>query len=500
MKKRTQVSASSYWRRTILPLIAAACSACGAAPAADRISLADTTVVRVRDLAPRDTAQLEIVTRYTLPAPANDTLHPTITALALAAGRLYAATDGGVIHQFAGSGNWERALNMPAVDQTKPPIVRALLAQADGSVLARAASGDVYKFGADGTLISRRTPGAAQGLTPAQLLSTGPDGSIQYGLPGTDQHSAGAGQPVLARLNVQGQLLDTVWAPARLVDACTQSANDHFRSGTFDDIRTRYIPSLQWVPQSDGGIVVGCNDRYELDIMRPDGQVLRITHQHTPIPVLAEEQESFMRAWTLRMRNAEPGPDWTWTGDPLPDRKPAYQRVLSSSDGRIWVWPAQASRRVPAPPQWVLVGGPKSLFVEPATGAFHVFAADGQFLGPVALSGELGFAAFGLSAPPVISGDTIWLVTTAANGVSALVRARVRWPRARMLRGPLGSVLHAAPARSRTDRARATQGQRSRIDTPALLRTGSQRRISDPTLRRHLILTNQTRQLDLRRR
>jgi hypothetical protein len=198
--------------------------------------------------------------------------------------------------------------------------------------------------------------------------------------------------------------------------------------------------------------VVGCNAAYSFDIIGATGQVTRVTHEHSTVPVSQEERSSFKKAWTLRMRNAEPGPGWDWQGDSLPDSKPAYQRILTSSDDRIWIWPAQPSRSVPAPPQWVLVGGPKKLWVEPTDGTFDVFAADGSFVGPVALSGELGFAPFGITPAPVIRADTMWLVVADSAGTHALVRAHVRWPRWQRART---RTLNAAQAQQKYEPAKS---------------------------------------------
>jgi hypothetical protein len=99
------------------------------------------------------------------------------------------------------------------------------------------------------------------------------------------------------------------------------------------------------------------------------------------------------------------------------------------------------------------VGGPRQLWIEPTTGAFDVFARDGRYLGAVPVNGELSYAPFGSAPPPIIRGDTLWLVsvdTTGAN--SSVVRARVHWPRTPEDRRPRGQQ-SAGDARARDDRA-----------------------------------------------
>jgi hypothetical protein len=143
------------------------------------------------------------------------------------------------------------------------------------------------------------------------------------------------------------------------------------------------------------------------------------------------------------MRNTEAGPEWTWRGPALPDRKPAYHRLLGAAPDRIWVWPARESMPVSAPQQWVLLGGPQQLWVELPTGTFDVFDVDGDFVGRVAVPHELGFAAFGTAPDPVIQADTVWWPSADSTGVQELARVHVRWPR------PARTRTHARAARDR---------------------------------------------------
>jgi hypothetical protein len=294
---------------------------------------------------------------------------------------------------------------------------------------------EALALGDDGGVYIATTHGGLQRL--------GHDGKFQSWQPANDAGAA----PLLARLRAP-QPADTLSASPSLVGACRQKPDEHFRSGGFADIRQRYLPTVQQALLPAGGKVIGCNADYTFHIVDTGGRVTRVRHERTLVPVSDEERRSFVLAWTLRMRNADGGPNWSWQGDPLPAWKPAYQRILTSSDGRIWIWPAQPSQSVPAPPQWVLIGGPKKLWVEPGHGAFDVFATDGTFIGSVALAGELGYSPFSVTPVPVVRADTIWLVVADSTGSHTLVRAHVRWPRLRFLRARARSASRVSAAQA----------------------------------------------------
>jgi hypothetical protein len=118
---------------------------------------------------------------------------------------------------------------------------------------------------------------------------------------------------------------------------------------------------------------------------------------------------------------------WEWPNPSLPETRPAYQRLLVAGGGRIWVWPAQASRQEPAPPDWPLVGLPSVLWTEATTGVFDVFGVDGRLLGHVRLPTRVPYSGYPNTPDPVIRGDTLWAITLDEGGAQAVERFRVAW-------------------------------------------------------------------------
>jgi hypothetical protein len=421
---------------------------CESSPGAWRRVAGDTTVVRTHSHSHADTARLVVVARYPLPRR-NDRTPVRVSAMAASAdGVVYLATDDGVIRRLRADGLFETWLKTDSASAPLPRI-RAILVDPDGSTVARLANGDVITWNRGAVRGATWPAGAATGLNAAQMLSRAADGRVRTGLSPLEQGPTEAYAVAIAtHLATGGALRDTVRAPRSVAQQCNHPPDAHFRSGGFDDIRVRYRPSLQWAPLVSGAMVIACNARYAFEVHHEDGRVTRVESQHDPVEVSADERVSFMAAWTLRMRNATdgPGPDWTWRGDSLPNHKPAFHAILTGSDGRIWIWPAQPSVVVPAPPQWVIVGGPRQLWIDPTSGAFDVFDESGNFVGRVAVPADIGYSPYSATPGPLIRHDTIWWITPDSTGAHALVRTHVKWP----AQSYLASARISANARSTT--------------------------------------------------
>jgi hypothetical protein len=448
-------------RATAIALLA--CGACNAGPQVERRMAGDTVVVRTQIPAQLDTATLAIDARYALPVAAGDTTPRRITALTRGEdGNVYIATDAGVIYGL-GPDHVVSVLMPASRDGGPDRTIRALLVARDSSVVARMANGAVTAFTRDGEPVREWEAGGISGLGSAQLLTRAAQG-IQAGLAGIQAGDSARGMPIAVRLGDDGTVQDTVYASLARAQACKQGPDPHFRSGEFGDIRVRYVPSLHWTTLPSGGMVIGCNARYGFAIINPAGKVVRVEHDYTPAAVAEDERASFIAAWTLRMRNAEPGPQWSWRGAALPDHKPAYHRILAGSDDRIWVWPAQPSVSVAAPPQWVLVGGPRRLWVEPGTGAFDVFDAMGAFSGRVRVPGELGYAVFGTTPGPLIEADTLWWAVADSAGAHTLVRTHVTWPRPSLARASAENTTRGTRSARKTARMAMRRMLRTHVD------------------------------------
>jgi hypothetical protein len=169
-----------------------------------------------------------------------------------------------------------------------------------------------------------------------------------------------------------------------------------------------------------GYYIVGVNEDYSFDLLRPEG-VLRISKPYESVPVDPGEAESERERMTDNFRQNFPG--WKWNGPPIPDAKPAYHQVYPAADGRIWV-------RVPAPSVRYMdaaehkaeeerLGNAVNPFREPVR--FDVFESTGEYLGRV--SAPDGFSA--RWPQPVFRGDTVWAIVRDEYDVQRLHRFRM---------------------------------------------------------------------------
>lgn len=182
--------------------------------------------------------------------------------------------------------------------------------------------------------------------------------------------------------------------------------------------RVPFAPWPVWSVSPLGDVVAGLPRRYELDVYRPDGRVLRIRRRNWErVSVLAEERDEQRRVITAEMRQIEPG--WRWDGPEIPAVKAPYHSLFIGADGRIWLQLHQRAHKTEV--QEGIQSGASAAdptavtWVEPV--AFDVFEPDGTYLGFVrAPKGTR------LYPRPVAHGDTVWAVVEGDLGVQQIWR------------------------------------------------------------------------------
>jgi hypothetical protein len=234
-------------------------------------------------------------------------------------------------------------------------------------------------------------------------------------------------RPVYTRTTAEGVVLDTLWVGAEVTEECPVLSEGHFRAGWFEDFRVRYVPKPTWAMGSDGSLVVGCPARYEFRIRTPAGDVTTVSRGWRPRATSSRERDDFVALWTIQMNNSGVYERWEWPYASLPETRPAYQRILVADGGRVWIWPSQASRQEPAPPDWRLAGLPTIIWAESTTGAFDVFDVDGRLMGHVRMPPELPYSGYPSTPDPVIKGDTVWAVALDERGNQRVERFLVDW-------------------------------------------------------------------------
>jgi hypothetical protein len=315
--------------------------------------------------------------------------------------------------------------------QGQAPAVSGVGVLADGRVAVReSTSGRVSVHRTDGQEEASWTVSPGRPPHGREALLVEADGTLLFGIRpelGPDAPPVSFPRPVFVRTTVSGEVLDTTWVGPEVTTECPTLSEGHFRAGWFEDIRVRYVPKALWAAGPDGTFVFGCPARYEFTVRRPGASDRTVSRSWRPHAVSGRERSDFMALWTVQMNASGARQGWQWRGPPLPETRPAYQRILVADGGRVWVWPAQPSHQEPAPPDWPVAGLPAVLWTEATTGAFDVFGADGRLLGHVRLPSNLPYAPQPNTADPVIRGDTIWAVTVDESRSYAVERFLVAW-------------------------------------------------------------------------
>jgi len=199
------------------------------------------------------------------------------------------------------------------------------------------------------------------------------------------------------------EAVDTLAIPEWEVETLVLEAVHESESGSRSMSRRSvpFAPREVWTFHPHGWFVGGATGEYSIDLLREAAPVLRIERERTPVEVLPDERENRRERTVAVMRMTDP--DWRWDGPPIPETKPAWQRILAADDGRLWVRLHTEAERIPeeeiVEPDF---GGANALpperWREPAV--FDVFEPDGRYLGRVEAPAEMG-----LYPRPVIRGD-----------------------------------------------------------------------------------------------
>lgn len=217
----------------------------------------------------------------------------------------------------------------------------------------------------------------------------------------------------LVHLGPDGGVRDTIPPPAYEGEP-TGSTNGMF------------LPAKEWIFDRWRRLVIGVSDRYEFEVRRADGSVLRVVREDwTPVPLEPEEKEerqAFMDWQEDRIRAAmaaNPGrfPAVEWV--PVPDHKPAFRAFRAGSDGTIWLMVhVQAEPRdEPLEPQGEDAPPPLQWTESPV---WDVYRDDGTYLGRVDPPPDTRLVTFSL--------DRLWGVRTGDFDEQYVVRLRLQLP------------------------------------------------------------------------
>ena len=218
----------------------------------------------------------------------------------------------------------------------------------------------------------------------------------------------------LVRYSLDGEISDTIpdptfdYVPPFLVAADA--------SGDTARLAIPFYPRTHWARSKTGEIVRAVSDTYAIEVMRPDGSVLRIEKDYSPVAISREESLAHQRALSRKARQIDYR--WTWRGPVIPDHKPPFKGIFTDHEGRIWVHlhqPAELRREAATDPS---EQARSDDWVEPDV--FDVFETDGRYLGSVSFPPDVR-----LTPQPVIEGNTVWAVVAAEGTKPTAVRFRL---------------------------------------------------------------------------
>jgi hypothetical protein len=177
---------------------------------------------------------------------------------------------------------------------------------------------------------------------------------------------------------------------------------------------------FQWQWHPHGYFVSVATERYQIELSRPD-RPLRIVRDAPEIPVSDAERSWDQERITFNLRQTDPS--WSFNGPPIPATKPPVAGLHVARDGRIWVRVAVPSVEIPeaereAPRGPATGPRPPVRTHRDASTTFEVFAPSGEFLGRVEMPANIQWME--------ADGDRVWYIGRDADGLAAIVRARIQ--------------------------------------------------------------------------
>jgi hypothetical protein len=185
-----------------------------------------------------------------------------------------------------------------------------------------------------------------------------------------------------------------------------------------------FAPLITWAMSPSGVIVAGVPGDYRFGAYGAEGTTRIIEKADWErVPVRPEEARWHRQKITVWNRVVQP--DWTWNGPPIPDFKPAYERLVPDRDGRIWVVRPGLGERLPGGAE--ATSDPEAYFLNPLwrdTPLVDVFRETGEYLGRVDVPGGIKW----FLPVPHIEGDIVVAAVEDEQGVLRVKRFRLQVP------------------------------------------------------------------------
>ncbi len=140
-----------------------------------------------------------------------------------------------------------------------------------------------------------------------------------------------------------------------------------------------FNPRTYWDVSPAGKMIIGHSSLYKIDVYDPEkGLLFSFSHKHHPVKITAEDKKKHFSGFTVGyVKNGvisrKPGaPSFIIENTQFPEFKPAFNSILTDSEGNIWVHAFLENR-------------------EEENNWFDVFDAQGRFLNKVKIWGDIAY-------------------------------------------------------------------------------------------------------------
>ncbi len=184
---------------------------------------------------------------------------------------------------------------------------------------------------------------------------------------------------------------DVVWAPDIDYERST------FETPIGNQSMTPYSPNHYSSPAPGGKLVYGASDRYQFEVLAPDGSRLIVNRYWDPVPVLPEHKEwqrrqTMASTRTAYARHSADAAGFELDTSQIPDHKPAYRWFVPTQTGEIWLHRLGRSEPLPGCAGDPLEVGYAAAREDPCwrdRANIDAFDGDGRYLGDVEVLEEL---------------------------------------------------------------------------------------------------------------
>jgi hypothetical protein len=177
------------------------------------------------------------------------------------------------------------------------------------------------------------------------------------------------------------------------------------------DVGQPFLPDVYWDVTSEGKVVIGYSEKYEIEVHDPDkGKLFSFSHEYEPVKVSDKDKDthfSNMRVATFSRDGTKTtkqgAPDYIVKNTNFPKVKAAFKGVIADSEGNILVFPYLEDR------------GSENNY-------FDAFDKSGKFINRVKIEGNRHHL---YSKNPRIRGRHFWIIEKDEDGFFKIIQYRI---------------------------------------------------------------------------